>query len=597
MAEVLRERLGDVLVRENIITDEQLRDSLRYQRKKGTSLPQALIELQYVTEEDIVVALGEQLGVPHIKLRSYNIDHNIVQLVPESTARQYHLMPLSKVGNTLTVVMSDPLNIFAIDDLKFLTGCDIEAIVSTESDIISAIEKYYGGGQAAIDGLVGEVEDERLEMVKTDEDSDDLKKLQDEANDAPLVRLVDTLLLNAVKEGASDIHIEPEETRVCVRYRVDGRLREVASPPRSIHAALVSRVKVMSKLNIAERRLPQDGRTRVRYQGREIDFRVSTLPLANGEKVVLRVLDKAAVVTSLDKLGWDDDSLDKFRYALAKPHGIILLTGPTGSGKTTTLYAALMHIKSREKNLVTIEDPVEYELDGINQVHVRANIGLTFAAGLRSILRQDPDIIMLGEMRDTETAEIAVKAALTGHLVLSTLHTNDAPSATTRMIDMGVEPFLVASSTVLIAAQRLVRKICPRCAEPIEADEETLSRLDLKPHEATFYTGVGCKRCGGTGYKGRMAVLEVMLITPEIQDLIVNRRSSQEIREVARAQGMQSLRENALHFAMQGLTTLDEVLTVTVDETPIFKVPGQEREEHDVMMDHQETMATGLRRI
>jgi len=597
MVEVLRERLGDVLVRENIITEDQLRDALQYQRKKGTSLPQALIELKFVSEEDIVVALGEQLGVPHIKLRSYNIDPTIVQMVPESTARQYHLMPLSKVGNTLTVVMSDPLNIFAIDDLKFLTGCDIEAIVSTESDILTAIEKYYGAGQAAIDGLVGEVEEERLEMVKVDEDDKEIKKLQDEANDAPLVRLVETVLLNAVKEGASDIHIEPEETRVCVRYRIDGRLREVASPPRSIHAAIVSRIKVMSRLDIAERRLPQDGRTRIRFQGREIDFRVSSLPLATGEKVVLRVLDKSKVVSSIDKLGFDEDSLEKFKYALSKPHGILLLTGPTGSGKTTTLYAALMHVNSREKNIVTVEDPVEYELDGINQVHVRSEIGLTFAAGLRSILRQDPDIVMLGEMRDTETAEIAVKAALTGHLVLSTLHTNDAPGAATRMIDMGIEPFLVASSTILVAAQRLVRRICSRCAEPIEADEDTLRRLGLNPGEATFYHGAGCKRCGGTGYKGRMAVLEVMLLTPEIQDLIVGRRSAQEIRDVARKQGMRSLRENALYLATQGLTTLDEVLTVTVDETPKFMTPSEGEEPEYAVDDRKEITARGLRRI
>jgi type IV pilus assembly protein PilB len=571
MVEVLRERLGDVLVRESMITEEQLREALQYQRKKGATLPQALVELGFVSEDDIVVSLGEQLGVPHIKLKSYSIDSAIIQLVPESTARQYHLIPLSKVGNTLTVVMSDPLNIFAIDDLKFLTGCDIEAIVSTESDIAAAIEKYYGTGSAAIAGLVGEVEDERMEMVRIDPDeADELKRLENEANDAPLVRLVETLLINAVKEHASDIHVEPEENRVCVRYRIDGRLREVASPPKTIHAAIVSRIKVMSKLNIAERRLPQDGRTRVRFQGREIDFRVSTLPLQYGEKVVLRVLDKSAVVTSLDKLGFDPDSLEKFKYSLNRPHGIILLTGPTGSGKTTTLYAALLHVASREKNVITVEDPVEYELPGINQVQVKPDIGLSFAAGLRSILRQDPDIIMLGEMRDTETAEIAVKAALTGHLVLSTLHTNDAPSAVTRMVDMGIEPFLVASSTVLIAAQRLVRRICSRCAEPFETDAKILDSLGLRPGEATFYRGAGCKRCGDRGYKGRAAVLEVMLLTREIQSLIVQNRSAPEIREVARQQGMRSLRENALALAMQGLTTLEEVLTVTVDETPTF---------------------------
>lgn len=596
MVEVLRERLGDVLVRESIIDEDQLRQALQYQRKKGASLPQALIELNYVSEEDIVVSLGEQLGVPHIKLKAYNIDAAIIKMVPESTARQYHLIPLSKVGNTLTVVMSDPLNIFAIDDLKFLTGCDIEAIVSTESDILAAIEKYYGAGTAAIEGLVGEVEVERMEMVSVDTDEEELKKLQSEANDAPLVRLVETLMINAVKERASDIHIEPEESRVCVRYRVDGRLREMASPPKSIHAAIVSRIKVMSKLDIAERRLPQDGRTRVRFQGREIDFRVSSLPTAHGEKVVLRVLDKTAVVNELDKLGFDPDSLHKFKYALGKPHGIILLTGPTGSGKTTTLYAALMQVNSREKNIITAEDPVEYELEGINQVQVRPDIGLTFAAALRSVLRQDPDIVMVGEMRDTETAEIAVKAALTGHLVLSTLHTNDAPGAVTRMIDMGVEPFLVASSTVIVAAQRLVRRICARCAEPVDADADTLKRLGMESGQATFYRGAGCKRCGDSGYKGRMAVLEVMVVTPEIQSLIVESKSTPEIRDVARQQGMRSLRENALTLALQGLTTLEEVLTVTVDETaPIEADQIAQRVEQSSAATEEAAVERGLR--
>jgi type IV pilus assembly protein PilB len=567
VVEVLRERLGDVLVKEGVITSDQLAEAVELQRKKGGTLPQRLVELGFVTEDEIVVSLGEQLGVPHIRLASYNIDPEVVQLVPEATARQYHLIPLSKVGNTLSVVMSDPLNVFAIDDVKFLTGCDVEAIVSTESDIIKAIDKYYGSSRAQIAGLMGDIAEDKLEMIREDDEDLDLSQLKSDMEDAPLIRLVDMILVNAIKERASDVHIEATEAAVAVRYRIDGDLREVTRAPKAVHPALVSRLKVMSNLDIAERRLPQDGRTRMRYQNREVDFRVSTLPTTHGEKVVLRVLDKMAVVMRLSKLGYDELSLRRFQECLQRPHGMILLTGPTSSGKSTTLYAALQELNGPEVNIVTVEDPVEYQLDGVNQVQVKPEIGLTFAAGLRSILRQDPDIIMVGEMRDHETADTAVKAALTGHLVLSTLHTNDAAGAMTRLVDMGVEPFLIASSTIMVGAQRLIKNLCRRCAEPYKLPPEAAARLRLDPEEEQlFHKPVGCKRCNNTGYYGRSAVLEILMVDEEVQNLVITGASAPEIKRAARRNGMYTLRENALRKAKAGVTSIEEVLRVTEDD-------------------------------
>jgi type IV pilus assembly protein PilB len=567
MVEVLRERLGDVLVKEGVITKDELAQAVELQKKKGGTLPQRLVELGFVTEDEIVVSLGEQLGVPHIRLSSYNIDPEVIQLIPEATARQYHLIALSKVGNTLTVVMSDPLNVFAIDDVKFLTGCDVEAIVSTESDIVKAIDKYYGSSRAQIAGLMGDIAEDKLEMIRDDDDELDLSQLQSDMEDAPLIRLVDMILINAIKERASDVHIEPTERAVGVRYRIDGDLREVTTSPKAVHPALVSRLKVMSNLDIAERRLPQDGRTRMRYQGREVDFRVSTLPTTHGEKVVLRVLDKMAVVMRLSKLGYDEVSLKRFQECLQRPHGMILLTGPTSSGKSTTLYAALQELNNAEVNIVTVEDPVEYQLDGINQVQVKPDIGLTFAAGLRSILRQDPDIIMVGEMRDHETADTAVKSALTGHLVLSTLHTNDAAGAMTRLVDMGVEPFLIASSTIMVGAQRLIKNLCRRCAEPYALPPEAAARLRLDPEdEHAFHRPVGCKRCNNTGYFGRSAVLEILVVDEDVQNLVITAASAPEIKRAARRNGMYTLRENALMKAKAGVTSIEEVLRVTEDD-------------------------------
>ncbi len=573
MVEALKERLGDVLVKEGVITRDQLAEAVELQKKKGGTLPQRLVELGFVTEEEIVVALGEQLGVPHIRLSSYNIDTELVRLVPEATARRYHLIALSKVGNTLTVVMSDPLNVLAIDDVKFLTGCDVEAIVSTETDIVKAIEKYYGSSRAEIAGLLGDIADDKLEMVTDDDEEFDLTKLKNEMDDAPLIRLVDMILINAIRERASDVHVEPKERAVSVRYRIDGDLREVTSAPKAVHPALVSRLKVMSNLDIAERRLPQDGRTRMRYQNREVDFRVSCLPTTHGEKVVLRVLDKMAVVMRLDKLGYDELSLRRFQECLQRPHGMILLTGPTSSGKSTTLYAALQELNSENVNVVTVEDPVEYQLEGINQVQVKPDIGLTFAAGLRSILRQDPDIIMVGEMRDHETADTAVKSALTGHLVLSTLHTNDAAGAMTRLVDMGVEPFLIASSTVMVGAQRLIKNLCRRCAEPYKLPPEAAARLRLSADkEHTFHRPVGCKRCSNTGYYGRSAVLEILVVDEEVQNLVITAASAPEIKRAARRNGMQTLRENALRKAKAGITSIEEVLRVTEDDyDPVYQ--------------------------
>jgi type IV pilus assembly protein PilB len=573
MVEALKERLGDVLVKEGIITPDQLAEAVELQKRKGGTLPQRLVELGFVTEEEIVVALGEQLGVPHIRLSNYNIDTDVVRLVPQATARRYHLIALSKVGKTLTVVMSDPLNVFAIDDVKFLTGCDVEAIVSTESDILKAIEKYYGSSRAEIAGLLGNIADDKLEMVTDDDEEFDLAQLKNEMEDAPLIRLVDMILINAIRERASDVHVEPKERAVSVRYRIDGDLREVTNAPKAVHPALVSRLKVMSNLDIAERRLPQDGRTRMRYQNREVDFRVSCLPTTHGEKVVLRVLDKMAVVMNLSKLGYDELSLRRFQECLQRPHGMILLTGPTSSGKSTTLYAALQELNRENVNVVTVEDPVEYQLEGISQVQVKPDIGLTFAAGLRSILRQDPDIIMVGEMRDHETADTAVKSALTGHLVLSTLHTNDAAGAMTRLVDMGVEPFLIASSTVMVGAQRLVKNLCRRCAEPYKLPPEAAARLRLSPEqEHMFHKPVGCKRCSNTGYHGRSAVLEIIVVDEDVQNLVITAASAPEIKRAARRSGMRTLRENALRKAKAGVTSIEEVLRVTEDDyDPVYQ--------------------------
>ncbi len=569
-----KRRLGEVLLEQGLVSVTQLEESIALHRSTGQSLAHILVEKQYVSEEDLVVTFSEQLGIPHIRLSNYNISKDVIKEVPESLARQHLILPVSMTGDVLTLAMADPLNIMALDDLRMLTSYDIETVVAAESELMEAIDRNYGGKQSAelYASLVGDQgqKADNLEIVEGQEDIGDISAMQAEAQDAPVVRLVNLILMNALESRASDIHIEPYEKILRVRYRIDGVLEETKNPPKSVQSALVSRLKIMSSLDIAEHRLPQDGRFRIRFKGREIDFRISFLPCYYGEKVVMRILDKGSLTLDLDKLGFEEQPMQAFQDALKLPFGMILLTGPTGSGKTTTLYSALHKLNTPKHNIITVEDPVEYELFGVNQVQTQAQIGLTFAAGLRSILRQDPDIVMVGEIRDEETADIAVKAALTGHLVLSTLHTNDASSVFTRLTDMGLEPFLVQSSVALAAAQRLMRRVCPDCKENIRVPESVLERIqyvhDPKNPPPSFVRGRGCGKCKDTGYRGRLAVIEAMPNYPELEELIMGRAPSTQIKKAAMQCGMRTLRQNALAKAAQGMTTIEEVLRVTATD-------------------------------
>lgn len=566
---IAKRRLGDVLLEQDLVTQEQLQECLAIQRSSGQSLATILVSRGYLSEEDLVVTLSEQLGIPHIRVANYNIPQEVLNEVPESLARQYQMLPVSVTGDVLTLAMSDPLNIMALDDLRMLTSYEIEPVVAVQSELMATINKHYGGKAHAelYEELVGEKQQDGVTVVEEKDEVEDIASVQAEAQDAPIIRLVNLILAKGLESRASDIHIEPFEKVLRVRYRVDGVLEETKSPPKSVQSALISRLKIMSGLDIAEHRLPQDGRFRIKFKGHEIDFRVSILPCYYGEKVVMRVLDKSSLTLDLEKLGFPAQPMQAFGEALARPFGMILLTGPTGSGKTTTLYSALHKLNQPDTNIITVEDPVEYELFGVNQVQTRSEIGLTFAAGLRSILRQDPDIIMVGEIRDEETADIAIKAALTGHLVLSTLHTNDASSVFTRLIDMNMEPFLVQSSVALAAAQRLVRKVCPECKEPIRVPADVLERIQYKHPEGApppaFVRGRGCGKCKDTGYRGRVAVIEAMVNYQELQDLIMTRSPSIEIKRVAMQCGMRTLRQNALEKAAEGLTTIEEVLRVS----------------------------------
>ncbi len=566
-----KRRLGEVLLEQGLISQEKLEECIGLHRSTGQSLAHVLVAKKYVSEEDLVVTFSEQLGIPYLRLANYSVPKDVLKEVPESLARQHSILPVSVTGDVLTLAMADPLNIMALDDLRMLTSYDIETVVAMESEINDSIDRHYGTTQntelfeSLVDGQAQT--QENLEVVEETQDIADVASMQAEAQDAPIVKLVNLILANALETRASDLHIEPFEKSLRVRYRVDGVLEEAKSPPKSVQSALVSRLKIMSSLDIAEHRLPQDGRFRIRYRGREIDFRISILPCYYGEKVVMRVLDKGALTLDLDKLGFEEQPTQAFQDALKLPFGMILLTGPTGSGKTTTLYSALHKLNTPKHNIITVEDPIEYELFGINQVQVQSHIGLTFAAGLRSILRQDPDVIMVGEIRDEETADIAVKAALTGHLVLSTLHTNDAASVFTRLGDMGIEPFLVQSSVALAAAQRLVRKLCPDCKEPIRVLPDVLDRIqyvqDPNGPPPTFMRGRGCSRCKDTGYRGRLAVIEAMPNYPDIEELIMGRAPAAQIKRVAIQCGMKTLRQNALAKAARGETTIEEVLRVT----------------------------------
>jgi type IV pilus assembly protein PilB len=613
-------KLGEILVRENLLTPQQLREALDYQREHGGRLGFTLVKLGFITDDMITAVLSRQYGVPSVNLDLFDIDESVIRLIPAEVAKKYSVLPLSRVGATLTLAMVDPTNVFAMDDIKFMTGLNIEPVVVSEASVHQSIGKYYdhsreielvgtftdsnydfsfpspngngySNGNNAIqlaskeddDGLKHEdlvsldefefgsaVEAEGLEVIE-DKEEIDLAALSRMSEDAPVVRLVNVLLVDSLRRGASDIHIEPYEKEMRIRFRIDGVLYNVMNPPLKMRDALISRVKIMSKLDISEKRLPQDGRIKIKVKvdnrGRELDFRVSTLPTLFGEKVVLRLLDKEKLMLDMTKLGFEPDSLDKFKRNIAKPYGMVLVTGPTGSGKTNTLYSALQSLNTPDTNIMTAEDPVEFNLLGINQVQMKEQIGLNFAAALRSFLRQDPNIILVGEIRDFETAEIAIKAALTGHLVLSTLHTNDAPSTVSRLMNMGIEPFLVATSVNLIQAQRLIRRVCKECKAEHSVPVEALVEVGFSPDEARnikTYKGRGCQTCNGTGYKGRIGLYEVMEITDTVRELILIGASALELRKKAIDDGMITLRGSGLQKLRDGVTTLEEVVRETV---------------------------------
>jgi type IV pilus assembly protein PilB len=564
-------RLGDRLVAEKLISSDQLQRALAEQKGSADKLGTILVRLNFITEDSLVSFLSKQYAMPAITVAQVDPDPDVLKLVPEQIAKKHSVLPIKRIGNVLTLAMADPTNVFALDDVGFMTGLQIQPVVASEAAIRKAFERLYETG-ASVNDMISELEeaDTDVEVVEDGEaafSKADVFDLKESADEAPVVRLINMILTDAIRRGASDIHLEPYEKVFRVRFRVDGVLHEIMTPPKRLEAALTSRVKIMATMDIAERRLPQDGRIKLRYHQREIDFRVSTLPTIFGEKTVMRILDKEALQLDLGALGFDPWSLEQFSKAIHSPYGMILITGPTGSGKTTTLYSAIHTINAPDINIMTAEDPVEYNLKGVNQVQVNDEIGRTFAACLRSFLRQDPDVILVGETRDLETAQIGIRAALTGHLVLSTLHTNDCPSTPARLLDMGIPPFLVSSSLQLILAQRLGRRICKDCKEPYEANEESLvpyGHVSQGLGTINFYKGKGCQTCNFTGMKGRVAIYEVMPVTAELRDLMLRNATTAEIRDTATSQGMKTLRQNALQKVVDGVTTVEEVLRVTL---------------------------------
>jgi type IV pilus assembly protein PilB len=562
------ERIGEQLVKNALITTEQLLDAQKAQKVSGIRLGSQLVKLGHITEEQLVEFLGRQYRLPAIILRNLSPDPEIVKLIPINVVQKYHAIPFDRNGSTLKVAMTDPTNIFAVDDLKFLTGYSIEVYVTSEDSLKWAIDHFYDQSASLDDALSSMEEGASSVELAMEGDEIAVGDLEKEADQAPVIKLVNLTLVDAIKKGASDIHVEPYEKFMRIRYRLDGMLIEAMKPPVRLKNALVSRLKIMARLDIAERRLPQDGRIKLKVQGgKEVEFRVSVLPTLYGEKVVLRILDKANLQLDMTKLGFEEEALARFKEAIYKPWGMVLVTGPTGSGKTTTLYSALSELNKIDRNISTAEDPVEFNLPGVNQVQMHEEIGLTFASSLRSFLRQDPDIILVGEIRDFETAEIGIKAALTGHLVLSTLHTNDAPSTINRLLNMGIEPFLVASSVNLIVAQRLARKVCPQCKTRDETSVETLHQMgmDLETAKtAECVTGKGCPACGNTGYKGRIALYEVMPVTEAVRELILMGASASEIKNQAISQGMKTLRQSGLTKILDGTTSVAEILRTTM---------------------------------
>jgi len=562
------DRLGDLLIKEGLITKEQLDKALQEQKASGTRVGYNLVKLGFVQETEITKMLARQFRMPAVDLSRFEVDPKIVKMIPADIALKHLVLPLKKEGRTLTVAMADPTNMGVIDDLKFVTRYDIFPVIAGEYTLRTAIDKYYEQVDAQLDVLLKEMGEDgasdELEVVQEQEESELAGAAM--ADDAPVVKLINAILTDAVKRGASDIHLEPFEHEIRVRYRIDGELQEVMKPPMKLKAALTSRIKIMSSLNIAERRVPQDGRIKLKMGKRVIDFRVSVLPVLFGEKIVMRILDKGNLTLDLSKFGFEPKAEADLMKAILNPYGMVLVTGPTGSGKTTTLYSALSRVNTMEVNIMTAEDPVEYNLMGINQVQVRNDVGMTFAAALKAFLRQDPNIIMVGEIRDIETGGIAIKAALTGHLVLSTLHTNDAPSTITRMIDMGIEPFNVSSAVNLIVAQRLVRRICKDCKAETTYDAVELKALGTTEKEwegVTFYKGKGCGTCAGSGYKGRAGLYEVMALSPELRRQILRGASTAEIQAQAVAEGMLTLRMDGIVKIKKGATTLEEVVKET----------------------------------
>ncbi|KPK40062.1 MAG: type II secretion system protein GspE [Omnitrophica WOR_2 bacterium SM23_29] len=551
--------LGEAMVELGLITPDKLKEAKEEAEKTREPLRRILIRLGMVDEEAILSFIEEQMGIPRMDLSNYLIDPKIIELIPENLAHKYLLIPLFKIGDTLTVAMADPMDVFAIDEIRLKTHCEIEPVVVSEKDISKTIDQYYGA-KGSIEEVLRSIDKEKLGLLEGGEI--DLKKLEGLIEEAPVVKIVNLIIMNAIKENASDIHLEPDENVLRTRYRIDGVLHEVISPPKSLQAAIISRVKILSGMDIAEKRIPQDGRYQLKLENRQIDCRISTVPTVHGENVVIRLLDLTSVLLGLGELGFSPEILKVYEKLIRKPYGIILVTGPTGSGKTTTLYASLSTINSPEKNIITIEDPIEYRLELIRQMQVNPKAGLTFANGLRSILRQDPDIIMVGEIRDLDTAEIAIQAALTGHLVFSTLHTNDAPGAITRLVDMGVEPFLVSSSVTAVIAQRLVRMICQDCKESYAPEEKILKDMGL-PKSTKFFKGKGCKKCLSTGYKGRIAIFELMVPDDGVRALTVAKASSNEIRKAALKSGMKMMRDDGIEKVKDGVTTLEELLRVT----------------------------------
>jgi type IV pilus assembly protein PilB len=595
-------KLGEILVRENLISPQHLREALDYQREHGGRLGFNLVKLGLISDDMITAVLSRQYGIPSVNLDLFKIEPSVISLIPQEVAQKHSVLPLSRVGATLTLAMVDPTNVFAMDDVKFMTGLNVEPVVVAEGSVQQAIATYYGSSREielatlpteevksdngsknnasggithadlvsldSIDFETGQTED--VEVVEDNEEID-LSTLSRMSEDAPVVRLVNVLLVDSLRRGASDNHVEPYEKELRIRFRIDGVLYDVMHPPLKLRDALISRIKIMSKLDISEKRLPQDGRIKIKVRvdsrSRELDFRVSTLPTLFGEKVVLRLLDKMNLMLDMTKLGFEPESLTKFKRNISRPYGMVLVTGPTGSGKTNTLYSALQSLNTVETNIMTAEDPVEFNLPGINQVQMKEQIGLNFAAALRSFLRQDPNIVLVGEVRDFETAEIAIKAALTGHLVLSTLHTNDAPSTISRLMNMGIEPFLVATSVNLIQAQRLIRRICKDCKHEHQTPVEALIEVGFSTEEAKTiktYKGKGCATCNSTGYKGRIGLYEVMEITDELRELILIGASALELRKKAVDDGMITLRESGLHKIRAGVTTPEEVVRETV---------------------------------